>query len=63
MAALGSAMFLVAAPGVVAGLVPCWLTDWRFGTPLAWWDAVRAPGLLMTIAATAMVEIAFALLS
>ena len=27
-AALGSAMFLLVAPGVVAGLVPYLLTDW-----------------------------------
>jgi hypothetical protein len=28
-AALGSLAFLVAAPGVVAGLLPWWLTGWR----------------------------------
>ena len=27
----GSAVFLVIAPGVVAGLVPWWLTGWRAG--------------------------------
>jgi len=27
----GSAVFLVIAPGVVAGLVPWWLTGWRTG--------------------------------
>jgi len=48
MPALGSAVFLVLAPGVVAGLAPWWLTAWRFGTPLPWWDAVRAPGLVLT---------------
>src|SRR5215469_1671533 len=30
-AAAGSAVFLVIAPGVVAGLVPWWLTRWRMG--------------------------------
>jgi len=60
MAALGSAMFFVLAPGVVAGVVPWWLTDWRFGTPLPWWDAVRVPGVVLTIAATTIVVIAFA---
>jgi hypothetical protein len=60
MAALGSAIFFVLAPGVVAGLVPWWLTDWRFGTPLAWWDAVRVPGVVLTIAATTIVVIGFA---
>jgi protein-S-isoprenylcysteine O-methyltransferase Ste14 len=32
-AAAGSAVFLVVAPGVVAGLVPCLLTDWRSSDP------------------------------
>jgi protein-S-isoprenylcysteine O-methyltransferase Ste14 len=32
-AALGSAAFLVAAPGVVAGLVPWLLTGWRSSNP------------------------------
>lgn len=32
-AALGSALFLVAAPGVTAGLVPWLLTDWRSSEP------------------------------
>jgi protein-S-isoprenylcysteine O-methyltransferase Ste14 len=35
-AATGSVVFLVVAPGVVAGLVPWLLTDWRAGDPLAW---------------------------
>lgn len=30
-AVAGSAVFLVIAPGVVAGLVPWWLTGWRTG--------------------------------
>jgi hypothetical protein len=30
-AAAGSAVFLVIAPGVVAGLVPWWLTRWQMG--------------------------------
>ncbi len=31
-AVLGSAIWFVLAPGVVAGLVPWWLTGWRFGS-------------------------------
>jgi len=34
-AAFGSAVFLVVAPGVVAGLVPWLLTDWRTSDPPA----------------------------
>jgi hypothetical protein len=32
-AAAGSAVFLVIAPGTVAGLAPWWLTGWQAGTP------------------------------
>jgi len=39
LAIIGSAVFLVIAPGFVAGLVPWWISRWRleppfFGTPL-----------------------------
>jgi protein-S-isoprenylcysteine O-methyltransferase Ste14 len=39
-AAAGSALFLVAAPGVVAGLVPWLLTGWQSSGPPAWLEAV-----------------------
>jgi protein-S-isoprenylcysteine O-methyltransferase Ste14 len=32
-AMLGSAVFLVIAPGFVAGLVPFWISRWRLGAP------------------------------
>jgi protein-S-isoprenylcysteine O-methyltransferase Ste14 len=35
-AALGSVVFLVLVPGVVAGVVPWWLTDWRVQERYAW---------------------------
>ena len=43
-AAIGSAVFFAAAPGVVVGLVPWWLTGWdlRFDWPLP----VRVAGLV-----------------
>ena len=41
-AALGSAVFLVAAPGVAAGLVPWLLTGWRSSDPPASVAAVGA---------------------
>src|SRR5205809_6256037 len=34
-AALGTAAFLLAAPGVMAGLIPYWLTGWEAGDPSA----------------------------
>jgi protein-S-isoprenylcysteine O-methyltransferase Ste14 len=34
LAAVGSAVFLVVAPGFVAGLVPWWISRWRLEAPL-----------------------------
>ena len=49
-AAAGSALFFAAAPGVVAGLVPWWLTGWRVRGPLAHWAPVRLAGLIAELA-------------
>jgi protein-S-isoprenylcysteine O-methyltransferase Ste14 len=43
-AAVGSAMFLAAAPGVVAGVIPWLLTGWRSSHPPL---AVAVPGALL----------------
>ncbi|MCW6010361.1 isoprenylcysteine carboxylmethyltransferase family protein [Micromonospora sp. CPCC 205371] len=57
LAATGSAVFFALAPGVVAGLVPWWLTGWDTGSaPLA----VRAAGGLLTAAGAAVLVHAFA---
>lgn len=42
----GSAVFFVLAPGVVAGLVPWWLTE-RYGLPLAPWPLVTTGAVLI----------------
>lgn len=39
-AILGSALFLFAAPGVVAGLIPYWITGWRAAPWLFAWLGV-----------------------
>jgi hypothetical protein len=46
-AAVGSAAFFVVAPGVVAGLVPWWLTGWRVAQPLPDWGPLRAVGAVL----------------
>jgi protein-S-isoprenylcysteine O-methyltransferase Ste14 len=55
--ALGSALFLAVAPGVVAGLVPWWLTGWEPG-------ATRPPlqviGALLIVAGAVVLLNAFA---
>jgi len=48
-AAAGSALFFAIAPGVVAGLVPYWLTHWQVRGSLAHWAPMRAAGLIMLI--------------
>ena len=57
-AATGSAVFLVIAPGVVAGLIPWWLTGWRMGA--AYPVPVRVTGAVLTGVGAAALLGAFA---
>jgi protein-S-isoprenylcysteine O-methyltransferase Ste14 len=57
-AALGSAVFLLVAPGVVAGLIPWWLTGWNVDHDL--WLPVRIGGGVLTGICTAILIHAFA---
>ena len=59
-AALGSAVFFVLAPGVVAGLVPWWLTGWQVRSLPAWWLPLRLAGVVLLVAGTAVLVQAFA---
>ena len=59
-AAAGSAVFFAIAPGVVAGVVPWWLTGWQARGPLAHWAPVRIAGLIMLIAGALVLVQAFA---
>ncbi len=59
-AAAGSALFFATAPGIVAGLIPWWLTGWRVRGPLAHWAPVRLAGLVILILATVVLVRAFA---
>ena len=43
-AAVGSAVFFLLAPGVVAGLIPWWLTRWQVREPVPYWAPVRVLG-------------------
>ena len=56
-AAIGSALFLLVAPGTVAGLVPWLLTGWE---ARSWPWPVRAIGALLLVAAVAALLSAFA---
>jgi protein-S-isoprenylcysteine O-methyltransferase Ste14 len=59
-AALGSAVFFVLAPGVVAGLVPWWLTGWRARALPSWWLPLRVAGAVLLVAGVAVLVHAFA---
>jgi protein-S-isoprenylcysteine O-methyltransferase Ste14 len=56
-AIVGSAVFFAIAPGIVAGLIPWWLTGWRI---LPVWLPLRFAGALLTIAGAAFLLNAFA---
>jgi protein-S-isoprenylcysteine O-methyltransferase Ste14 len=58
-AAAGSAVFFALAPGVVAGLVPWWLTGWRVRTPLPFWAPLRVVGAALLAVAVPVLVSAF----
>src|SRR5918993_2938917 len=59
-AALGSAVFFALAPGVVAGLVPWWLTGWQVRSLPAWWLPLRLAGVVLLVAGAVVLVQAFA---
>jgi protein-S-isoprenylcysteine O-methyltransferase Ste14 len=58
-AAVGSLVFLVLAPGVVAGVVPWWLTGWRVEDPLPYWLPLRVGGSILLVAGVVVLLHAF----
>jgi protein-S-isoprenylcysteine O-methyltransferase Ste14 len=52
LAALGSAIFLVIAPGIIAGYVPWRICRWRIGAPLLGISLLRIAGILLLIPAS-----------
>ncbi|HET9290325.1 MAG TPA: isoprenylcysteine carboxyl methyltransferase, partial [Actinomycetes bacterium] len=60
VAALGSGVFLALAPGVVAGLVPWWLTGWQVRALPAWWQPLRLAGAVLLAAGIVVLVHAFA---
>jgi protein-S-isoprenylcysteine O-methyltransferase Ste14 len=59
-ALLGTALFLVLAPGCVAGVVPWWISRWRFHTPFAGYEALRVIGAVLIAAGAFVVLDSFA---
>jgi protein-S-isoprenylcysteine O-methyltransferase Ste14 len=58
-AAVGSFVFLVLAPGVVAGLIPWLLTGWRVREPLPYWLPLRVGGSILVAAGVVVLLHAF----
>jgi protein-S-isoprenylcysteine O-methyltransferase Ste14 len=46
-AAVGSAVFFLVGPGIVAGLIPWWLTGWRVREPVPYWAPMRVLGVIL----------------
>ena len=61
VAAVGSIAFFVLAPGVVAGVVPWWLTGWRMREPMPFWAPLRVLGAALIVAGTVVLVYAFVL--
>jgi protein-S-isoprenylcysteine O-methyltransferase Ste14 len=60
IAILGSAIFLVIAPGIVAGYVPWRLSRWHVGVPLLGTTSLRLVGVLLIVAGLAVLLDSFA---
>ena len=52
-AILGSAVFLVIAPGVVAGFIPWWITRWELHPPFLGLSLIRGIGVVLIVAGVA----------
>ena len=56
-AIVGSALFLVIAPGFVAGLVPWWISHWRFQSAFLGLQPLRlAGGILITLGTVGLLD-------
>ncbi len=58
-AAVGTAAFFFIAPGMVAGLVPWWITRWHVRSPFPGWMALRFVGGALILTGAAFLVHAF----
>jgi len=59
-ALLATALFLCLAPGTVAGLIPFWISRWRFEPPFFGLEPVRWFGVLLIVLAAPVLFESFA---
>jgi len=60
LAVLGSALFLLIAPGIVAGLVPWWISGWKVQPPFFGFRPVRVFGVLLIATGVSVLVESFA---
>src|SRR5580704_5225686 len=58
-AVLGTAAFLILAPGTVAGLIPWWISHWRLCPPFLGFAPFRVIGVVLIAVGIAIVLEAF----
>lgn len=59
MAAVGSGIFFLLAPGIVAGVMPWWITRWRMRGDATDWIALRAIGVALLVVSVPVLVRAF----
>ena len=57
---MGSALFLIIAPGIGAGLVPWWISHWNVQAPLFGFPLIRALGAFLIVLGVIVVLDSFA---
>jgi protein-S-isoprenylcysteine O-methyltransferase Ste14 len=57
---LGTTIFLLIAPGTVAGLVPWWISRWRVQSAFLGFEPLRALGIVLIAAGLAVLVDSFA---
>jgi protein-S-isoprenylcysteine O-methyltransferase Ste14 len=58
-AAIGSTVFFLVAPGIVAGAIPWWLTRWQLAEPLVDGALTRGLGALLIVVGAVVLVSAF----
>jgi protein-S-isoprenylcysteine O-methyltransferase Ste14 len=59
MAAVGSSIFFLLAPGIVAGVMPWWITRWQMRGDAAAWMPLRAIGVVLLVVSVPVLVRAF----